>query len=131
MIRKQKELDASNKRYRDRCAIRKAFFLVLCAAFEKQPLAVALRMAKIAHGDQPPQRSFRELKQAEMAQELDTKVFKYLQPENEPEQIQIQAKNLREQDLNDEKKFAKLLSFFFTQMKVCTEKRASKYVVCL
>ena len=126
MIRKQKELDASNQRYRDRCAIRKAFFLVLCAAFEKQPLAVALRMAKIAHGDQPPQRSFRELKQVEMEKELDAKVFKYLQPEDEPEQIQIQERNLREQDLNDEQKFAKLLCFFFTQMKVCTEKSAGE-----
>ena len=59
-------------------------------------------MAKYAHGDQPPQRSFLELKQAEMTQTLKKPEYIYLQPEEEPEHIQIQERNQREQVLGEE-----------------------------
>ena len=42
--------------------------------------------------------------------------------------MQIQEKNLREQDLNDEQKFAQLLRFFFTRMMVLSEKSVDELV---
>ena len=105
MIRSKRNKKILTKLWQRECAkgrwleykyTRLAFFYIQCRAKGKVPLAVALRMAKLAQSQGEKHGPILELNPAQLMHTLERPVYLEDEPYIEPEELQKQAKSIEE-----------------------------------